>query len=142
MSEQKTCTKCGRTFEATSEFFARDSTKKDGLHPQCKLCAKAYYFANRDKLKEASKKWRAENPERFMEYQRTYYTENREKINERQKTWRAANRQSTNARMRKYYEEHKEQRAAYYLANRERILARAAARYAAKKAKQEMERGE
>lgn len=114
MSEQKTCTKCGCTFEATPEFFARDPGKRDGLRSSCKLCTKAYYAANRDRLNDASKKWKAENSERYREYQRAYFakSENREKKNKA--------------------------KATYYLANRERILARMAAYYAARKAKQEV----
>jgi hypothetical protein len=34
----KTCTKCGNSFPATSEFFNKDRSKSDGLQCACKKC--------------------------------------------------------------------------------------------------------
>ena len=35
---QKTCTKCSQTFEATTEFFYRNAGGKYGMTPRCKTC--------------------------------------------------------------------------------------------------------
>jgi len=38
----KTCTKCKKTYPATSEHFHRHKRRKDGLDPWCKECKKRY----------------------------------------------------------------------------------------------------
>lgn len=35
---QKQCHQCGKSFEATTEFFHRNKSFKDGLLPRCKTC--------------------------------------------------------------------------------------------------------
>lgn len=46
----KTCTKCGQTFEATTEFFYRNPGGKYGLTPRCKPCV------NQDNKDSAAKR--------------------------------------------------------------------------------------
>jgi hypothetical protein len=36
----KKCSKCGKESRATTEYFGADKTRRDGLHPQCKVCRK------------------------------------------------------------------------------------------------------
>ena len=38
----KTCTKCGRTFPATTEFFHRSKSYNDGFKYTCKTCRREY----------------------------------------------------------------------------------------------------
>jgi len=38
----KTCTKCKKTYPATSEYFHRHKMRRDGLDPWCKECKKRY----------------------------------------------------------------------------------------------------
>lgn len=40
MDDTKTCTKCGETYSATKEFFYVDRSKRSGLRPICKPCAR------------------------------------------------------------------------------------------------------
>ena len=43
MSETKTCTKCGKTYPATAEYFwRRPSVCYCGLTPRCKACGAKY----------------------------------------------------------------------------------------------------
>src|SRR3990167_5777909 len=73
---QKQCTKCGRSFPATAEYFSRDKYNADGFTYQCKECrranAKRHYTENRDKELERVRKYREENRERVNEYSRQY----------------------------------------------------------------------
>jgi len=41
MTAMKKCTKCGRSFPATPEYFHRDPHLKSGLYPSCKECSAA-----------------------------------------------------------------------------------------------------
>ena len=54
----KTCTKCGKTLPATTEYFNRQKTGKYGLRPDCNACRKiyggSYYKANREKINARS----------------------------------------------------------------------------------------
>ena len=50
LPSNKTCTKCGQTFEATTEFFYRNSSGKFGLTPRCKSCV------NQDNKESAAKR--------------------------------------------------------------------------------------
>ncbi len=40
MTEEKVCNRCKRQLPATTEYFWKDRTKKDGLHTICKECKK------------------------------------------------------------------------------------------------------
>lgn len=47
----KICSKCGKEYPATTEYFCKNSRSKDGLHYWCKCCQKEYDL-NRSKNKE------------------------------------------------------------------------------------------
>lgn len=57
----KTCTKCGREYPATAEYFYRHNTGKGGLRPDCKKCwciaTKIRYENNREKCYGCQKKY-------------------------------------------------------------------------------------
>ena len=59
--------------------------------PSSREASRKWRAANPEKAKEAGKKWRAANPEKIREYQRKYRAANPEKIKETQRKWRAAN---------------------------------------------------
>lgn len=69
MMETKTCKECGRTLPV-SEFNKRRGNK-DGLQDRCRDCFSRYnkmrYAANREKTKEAVRKYREENPGNCLE---------------------------------------------------------------------------
>lgn len=110
--EYKTCTKCGKDYPATPEYFHR---VYDRLKEQCKNCVSGYnkqrYIDNREKIlkqvseyakkhpytrerydPEASKRYREKNKEKIANYQKDYYKNNREKILERAKAKRRNNK--------------------------------------------------
>ena len=59
------CTKCGREFPATPEFFHRQKDGKHGITSRCKQCTNRYgrkwYQSNKEKVKQSNYKWRAKN---------------------------------------------------------------------------------
>jgi 5-methylcytosine-specific restriction endonuclease McrA len=91
----KKCCKCGETKELGE--FSRDKRTKDGRYPQCKVCRKKYYQANREKIAEWNKQHYQANREKLAEYKKQHYQANREKIAERHKRYRQANREMINA---------------------------------------------
>lgn len=122
----KTCSKCGETKPATTEYFARQKRSQDGLRPDCKTCGRkrgrAYYAANREciaKRQQArynadlersreqsrirSREWRAANTERAAENARKYYVANRTRHAELMRAWYVANKEQANQRGRSYY---------------------------------------
>jgi hypothetical protein len=57
--EMKKCTKTGKVFPATAEFFYRDKSQKDGLAPWSKDAERSYnraYYAGLKKAKATRKR--------------------------------------------------------------------------------------
>lgn len=92
----KCCTKCGINKIASSEFFRIQKRNKEGLQFECRECnklyAKIYYKNNKEKVLkrtkennkkyyinnkgielEKNKKWRQENKEKLIEYDKERY---------------------------------------------------------------------
>lgn len=71
--EMKTCTKCGLSKPATTEYFNKD---RRTLHTMCRNCnreyMRAYYQANKEKLLEDNRRYRVENAELVRERARRY----------------------------------------------------------------------
>lgn len=67
--ETKKCSECGRILPLSE--FNKNRNTKDGLQVRCRDCFsrynKARYAANREKTKEAVKRYRAENPANELE---------------------------------------------------------------------------
>jgi hypothetical protein len=87
----KTCTKCKKDLEL--DKFTKDSSKKDGLYPSCKKCRKSYVI-----------KARANNPDKFVEYNRKYRKKNLEKVRQwdRERSKLPKRRAYLNSRQRYY----------------------------------------
>lgn len=124
---QKTCTKCGETKPATTEYFYRMKTR-DGLRPDCKDCfnrkQRAYNAANKERVAERKRAYREANQERYAEYNRDYYAANRDIAIERVRRWGIANREQKRKNQRAWDEKNREpnraRRRAYRVANPER----------------------
>jgi hypothetical protein len=48
MNDLKKCSCCGKVKQRTAEFFTRDSSRKDGLHSQCRACRRARQAMSRN----------------------------------------------------------------------------------------------
>ena len=147
MSEPlKTCSKCGREFPATPEYFHKDKNGKFGLRPDCKECCRKrgleYNQTNKEKRREYSREWRKNNPEKLREYHqnnrekkreysREYYQNNRESVLERQKEYNQNNRDKVSEYMREYHQNNRDKVSEYmreygkeyYQNNKEKVLA-------------------
>ena len=58
MSGKQCCT-CGEVKEV--EAFSRNRSRKDGLQPRCKACARRHYEQNREAIAEYQRRYREEN---------------------------------------------------------------------------------
>lgn len=74
----KTCSKCG--VEKPEEDFYKAATTRDGRHPWCKTCHKAW-----------SREWAKKNPEKRREASRRAYARNPEKLLAASAKWRKGN---------------------------------------------------
>ena len=79
----KTCTKCGRIFEATTEFFYRCKTLKSGLTSQCKTCCKQAVKESMAKKPEMYREMNKAAVERWKER----YPEKQPKANANRRHW-------------------------------------------------------
>jgi 5-methylcytosine-specific restriction endonuclease McrA len=97
----KTCTKCGETLPATTEYFHKKKSGKYGLSSTCKKCraeyGKQYHNDNKDKIAEQKKQWYKDNKDKIAEYKKQWYKDNKDKILEQQKQYRATPQGQTSA---------------------------------------------
>lgn len=95
MTRHKTCTRCGKSLPATTDFFPKRTDSKDGLRNQCTACIKAErkqrYAENREAAIRYSAEWSRNNPERMKKYRRTWYENHRDEVAEKNRAWWAAN---------------------------------------------------
>jgi len=107
----KICIKCKKELQATSEYFHRDKSKKDGLYPQCKECVKKYYQKNKEKILERhknnkeqrnrkTKEWHKNRPE----YRKEWYEENKEQRKEYYKEWYKDNKIEKDKQNKEYHQ--------------------------------------
>jgi hypothetical protein len=133
MPTEKKCSKCGIKFPATFEFFTRDKHKRDGLTTSCKACRK-----------EASRKYREENPDKIRESFHKYYAENAEWMRERILIYRTENPEKVRESSRRYYEENREselERTRKYKAENPEKIKEYNHNYRAENLEKERERG-
>lgn len=101
--ETKICSKCNTEQELC--FFQKDSSKKDGYRPDCKVCRKLYntlnYHRFKDKNLEYKKNLRKSYPEKFAESEKTYRTNNPDKVKLRRKLYYENNKEKHSEYVRK-----------------------------------------
>lgn len=105
----KTCTKCGETKPATTEYFYRKSATRDGLTSFCKECINAqqaeYKAANPDKVKASKKAEYEKHKDKYIKRAAESQKVNKDKLNEKARKRWAENRTEINKRKRNRYEE-------------------------------------
>lgn len=94
----KTCSNCGKTLPATTEYFHKNGNCKYGLNARCKTCRsviRTERYANSPKYKRAAraraKEWALENPDRATENRHRHYIKHKDKIVKRVADWRKEN---------------------------------------------------
>lgn len=78
-NRRKACARCGRS-QSLSQFHRRRASP-DGLHTECKSCARARYRAERKTRIARTKAWKDQHPERVAvvrQREDTLYPEKRE----------------------------------------------------------------
>lgn len=84
----KLCNECGKELPATTEYFYKCSSNSEGLYGDCIDCQKEkaakYRVENRDKIREYSRNFMKNNPEKRIQYYERYkaYCGGEEKFNE------------------------------------------------------------
>ena len=115
----KTCTKCGETLPATTEYFHKQKLGKYGLYSECKKCRtkrhKQYYEDNKEKISEQHKQYYEDNKDKIKQYYednkdkiKQYYEDNKDKILEQKKQYREDNKDKISERNKQYYEDNKD----------------------------------
>lgn len=83
-SQVKTCTKCGETKPATTEYFYRQKDGALGLRPDCKICmanrGKEYRQNNAERIANYMSQWRTKHIERELDRSRQYQRANRNQV--------------------------------------------------------------
>ena len=74
----KTCTKCGNTLPATTEFYHKSKKGKYGLQSQCKKCIKQYNENHKEQILKYAKQYYEENKEHQKNIKRQYYEKNKQ----------------------------------------------------------------
>lgn len=111
----------------TFDSFSKNKKAKDGFMHKCKECCSKYYFANKERFKEARAQYRLDNVDRtkerylanidrIKENKKEYYLANIDKIKKYRKENAHIRRQWNLANAKKI----REQQRQYDLANRER----------------------
>ena len=89
----KICSRC--KIEKSVEEFHKRSSRKNGYAPACKSCkkviAKKYYDKNAEAVKERTRNWRRDNPEKFNDYKSRWNKANPQSARDRAKRWAREN---------------------------------------------------
>lgn len=112
----KTCTKCGKELEATTENFARCKKGRLGFRATCKTCdseyRKAHYRKNRQQIREKQnqyfKDYYDKNKDRILEQKKVYYRENKDERAEYSRQYAKRNSEKIKAYKRQYKRDNKE----------------------------------
>lgn len=98
------CCKAGKA--ATTEFFYKNASRKDGLSPSCKDCKKAenkvYREINRSKIATQQITYRVTKLPTISMKQKAYRDANIDKERMRERNYRKANLEKVNAKKRRY----------------------------------------
>lgn len=96
MNKTKECKICLEYYPATTEYFYKNKSSKDGLHPWCKKCTKEKslkrFEDNREEDNMRRKKWYEENKEHTLDRQKATNEKNKENNKIHQSKWRKENK--------------------------------------------------
>ena len=82
MEEYKTCKKCLKSLELSSNFIEQKKIKEIIAKRN-----KEYYEANKEKIAEKGKIYRVNNKEKRKEYNKEYYEKNKDVLDEKKEEW-------------------------------------------------------
>lgn len=128
----KTCYICKKALPATPEYFTRDKTRSDGLHPYCKACRNAKRTERRrenprlaQKARERARRWFYENREQARRKRKAQYWGNPQKAIDDVRRWREENperyRESSARHKYRHYRQNREKYNTYVRNRRARL---------------------
>ena len=114
MLKNKTCTRCGEEYPATTEYFHWKHKVKNRLQSHCKWCntklAAIRYRNNPEKHRDLKRNWRQSNPEKDKNYQKAYYRANVERHFANTKLWKSENPEKVRSYSEKYEKANRDKR--------------------------------
>ena len=111
--DMKRCGTCGVEKPASTEFFYRNSTSRDGLQRRCIACAAEYRAQHREELNEYARARYEATRDKRLAYMRQYYATHKEKVRAANLAWRKANPDRVRMHNARYVITHYEQVRAY-----------------------------
>ncbi|MBU1672164.1 MAG: hypothetical protein KKF41_08720 [Actinobacteria bacterium] len=80
---EKVCTRCKKSYPATTEYFRQDRSSESGLTGWCKPClseyGREYRRTHREEINASKRRSRALDPEATLEKERAYQRAYRER---------------------------------------------------------------
>lgn len=116
----RVCTKCGKEFPATSEFFHKMKAGKFGLKAICKSCSGEYHKENKERFAIYNAKYQKNNKEKCLATKKKWQKNNREGFAVRVKKWRKNNFEKIAIYNAKYRENNQEKIMVYRKNNRDK----------------------
>ena len=109
----KTCTKCGKTLPATTEYFYKAKNGKYGLESICKKCraeqGKQYRESHKNEIAERSKQYYEDNKDK----KKQYYKDNKDKKSEYDKQYYKDNKDKILEYYKQHYKDNKDKKSEY-----------------------------
>lgn len=109
-----------RDLLAVCERTGRDPEKEYTRRERENAANRAWYAANREKMREKAQQKYEANREATTAKRRQWYAENKERVRARQRAYEAEHREEIRARKRKHYAENRERIQAQQRAYRQR----------------------
>lgn len=111
----KTCSKC--KIERDVSDFSPHKLTKDGLNSQCKPCRReaqrVYRENNREAQLEATRRWRAADPEHVKALGRKHRAKRRDEANEATRIWRKNNPEKAAAACKRWVDANRGKKNSY-----------------------------
>lgn len=111
----KTCTYCGKTLPATTEYFSKNGNCKYGLNARCKECRsliRRERYANnpeyREEAKSRAREWVENNSEKAKRTSELYRDKHRQEALDRIMKWREENPEKYQAQLERRKEQYAE----------------------------------
>ena len=104
--ELKKCSKCKEEKELSN--FGVGKREKDGLQSICKICAKAYRDANKEKTKKYNAQYREDNKNKAKQYSAKYYLKHQDRYIQEARVRYRKNRYILLEKAKQYYIDNKE----------------------------------
>ena len=99
--ELRNCRTCG-VEQPLLTCFSKNKCHSSGYDTQCKACYSAYYYANRDNIRERVREYAAARPQEMKAYHAEYYLKNKERLIAQQRDYECRNREAVNERHREW----------------------------------------